>query len=99
MVCKMLGVTFTVGSGLPAGKEGPMVLAGSVVAAGVSQVEHCPASYTSSQSAMNYQFPISSARCPTWLHGHQGKSAVLGFDTSFSRFQDFRNDREKVGSA
>lgn len=25
-------------SGLPAGKEGPMVLAGSVVAAGVSQV-------------------------------------------------------------
>jgi hypothetical protein len=48
---------------------------------------------------MNYQFPISSARCPTWLHGHQGKSAVLGFDTSFSRFQDFRNDREKVGSA
>lgn len=40
MICKMMGVTFTVGSGLPAGKEGPMVLAGSVVAAGVSQVSH-----------------------------------------------------------
>lgn len=25
----------------------------------------------------------------------QGKSNVLGFDTSFSKFQDFRNDREK----
>jgi chloride channel 7 len=64
LICKMLGVTFTVASGLPAGKEGPMVHAGSVVAAGVSQ----------------------------------GKSNILGFDTSFSRFQDFRNDREKVGS-
>lgn len=29
-------------------------------------------------------------------HDHdQGKSNVLGFDTSFSKFQDFRNDREK----
>ena len=25
----------------------------------------------------------------------QGKSNVLGCDTSFSKFQDFRNDREK----
>lgn len=27
--------------------------------------------------------------------GSQGKSNVLGFDTSFSKFQDFRNDQEK----
>lgn len=40
---------------------GPMVHAGAVIAAGVSQ----------------------------------GKSNVLGCDTSFSKFQDFRNDREK----
>ena len=25
----------------------------------------------------------------------KGKSNVLGFDTSFSKFQDFRNDQEK----
>jgi H+/Cl- antiporter ClcA len=25
----------------------------------------------------------------------QGKSTTLGFDTRFSKFQDFRNDREK----
>ncbi|CAM9234025.1 unnamed protein product [Phaeothamnion confervicola] len=61
LLCKVLGVMFSVGAGLPAGKEGPMVHSGSVVAAGVSQ----------------------------------GKSNVLGCDTSFSKFQDFRNDREK----
>ncbi|CAM9910770.1 unnamed protein product, partial [Ectocarpus sp. 4 AP-2014] len=61
LLCKVLGVMFSVAAGLPAGKEGPMVHSGSVVAAGISQ----------------------------------GKSNVLGFDTSFSKFQDFRNDREK----
>jgi chloride channel 7 len=61
MLTKVLGVTFTVAGGLPAGKEGPMVHTGAVVAAGVSQ----------------------------------GKSTVLGCDTSFTKMQDFRNDREK----
>lgn len=32
---------------------------------------------------------------PPATRRHQGKSNVLGFDTSFSKFQDFRNDREK----
>lgn len=32
---------------------------------------------------------------PSIMSGSQGKSNVLGFDTSFSKFQDFRNDREK----
>jgi len=37
LLCKAFGVTFTVASGLPAGKEGPMVHSGAVIAAGVSQ--------------------------------------------------------------
>jgi len=61
LICKMLGVSFSVAGGLPAGKEGPMVHSGSVIAAGISQ----------------------------------GKSTTLGYDTSFSKFQDFRNDKEK----
>jgi chloride channel 7 len=36
--CKILGIIFSCSSGLPLGKEGPMVHAGAVVAAGVSQV-------------------------------------------------------------
>ena len=35
--CKILGIIFSCSSGLPLGKEGPMVHAGAVVAAGVSQ--------------------------------------------------------------
>jgi chloride channel 7 len=61
LLCKVLGVSFSVAAGLPVGKEGPMVHTGAVVAAGVSQ----------------------------------GKSRWLGFDTSFTKFSDFRNDREK----
>ena len=37
LVCKVVGVTFSVAAGLPVGKEGPMVHSGSVVAAGISQ--------------------------------------------------------------
>mmetsp|Transcript_32739 Transcript_32739/g.48504 ORF Transcript_32739/g.48504 Transcript_32739/m.48504 type:complete len:878 (-) Transcript_32739:106-2739(-) len=61
LVCKVVGVTFSVAAGLPVGKEGPMVHSGAVVAAGISQ----------------------------------GKTKFWGVDTSFSKFSDFRNDREK----
>jgi chloride channel 7 len=61
LICKVVGVTFSVAAGLPVGKEGPMVHSGAVVAAGISQ----------------------------------GKSRFWGVDTSFSKFSDFRNDREK----
>ena len=61
LICKVVGVTFSVAAGLPVGKEGPMVHSGAVVAAGVSQ----------------------------------GRSKLWGVDTSFSKFSDFRNDREK----
>ncbi|CAM9634919.1 unnamed protein product [Chrysoparadoxa australica] len=37
LLCKVVGVVFAVGGGLPAGKEGPMIHSGSVVAAGISQ--------------------------------------------------------------
>lgn len=63
LVCKVVGVTFSVAAGLPVGKEGPMVHSGSVVAAGISQ----------------------------------GRTKFWGVDTSFSKFSDFRNDREKRG--
>jgi len=61
LVCKVIGVTFSVAAGLPVGKEGPMVHSGSVVAAGISQ----------------------------------GRTKFWGVDTSFAKFSDFRNDREK----
>jgi hypothetical protein len=61
LLCKVCGVSFSVASGLPVGKEGPMVHTGAVVAASVSQ----------------------------------GKSRLWGVDTSWSKFPDFRNDREK----
>lgn len=61
MVCKVVGVTFSVAAGLPVGKEGPMVHSGAVVAASISQ----------------------------------GRTKFWGVDTSFSKFSDFRNDREK----
>lgn len=38
LLCKMTGIVFAVAAGLPLGKEGPMVHAGAVIAAGVSQV-------------------------------------------------------------
>ena len=37
LVCKVVGLTFSVAAGLPVGKEGPMVHSGAVVAAFVSQ--------------------------------------------------------------
>jgi chloride channel 7 len=61
LLCKVIGVAFSVAGGLPVGKEGPMVHSGAVVAAGASQ----------------------------------GKTRCWGVDTSFSKFSDFRNDREK----
>ena len=38
MVCKALGIIFSCSSGLPLGKEGPMIHIGAIIAAGVSQV-------------------------------------------------------------
>jgi hypothetical protein len=61
LICKVVGVLFSVAAGLPVGKEGPMVHSGAVVAAGISQ----------------------------------GKTRLGRLDTSFSKFSDFRNDREK----
>ena len=63
LVCRVVGVTFSVASGLPVGKEGPMIHSGSVVAAVISQ----------------------------------GRTKFWGVDTSFAKFSDFRNDREKRG--
>ena len=38
LICKVVGLIFSVSSGLPIGKEGPMVHTGAIIAAGVSQV-------------------------------------------------------------
>lgn len=45
LVCKTIGIVFAVSAGLPVGKEGPMVHAGAIVAAGVSQVGCQPVCY------------------------------------------------------
>lgn len=58
---KVLALICTVSSGLPLGKEGPMIHIGAMVAAGMSQ----------------------------------GKSSYRGFDLSFTKFQEFRNDKAK----
>jgi chloride channel 7 len=61
LFAKVVGMCFSVASGLPLGKEGPMIHAGSIVGAAVSQ----------------------------------GKSITFGFDTSWTKFQDLRNDKNK----
>ena len=61
MLGKIIGVCFTVASGLPLGKEGPMIHIGAIMGAVLSQ----------------------------------GKTITFGFDTSWTKFQDFRSDRSK----
>lgn len=61
MLAKIVGVCFSVASGLPMGKEGPMIHIGAIMGAAVSQ----------------------------------GKGITFGFDTSWTKFQDFRCDRSK----
>eukprot|EP00596_Hydrurales_sp_CCMP1899_P000306 CAMPEP_0119044320 /NCGR_PEP_ID=MMETSP1177-20130426/30604_1 /TAXON_ID=2985 /ORGANISM="Ochromonas sp, Strain CCMP1899" /LENGTH=923 /DNA_ID=CAMNT_0007014267 /DNA_START=18 /DNA_END=2789 /DNA_ORIENTATION=- len=58
---KVLGMCLSVASGLPLGKEGPMIHAGSIIGATVSQ----------------------------------GNTVTFGFNTSWTKFQDLRNDRTK----
>lgn len=58
---KVLGMCLSVASGLPLGKEGPMIHAGSIIGATVSQ----------------------------------GNTITFGFNTSWTKFQDLRNDRSK----
>lgn len=61
LVAKAIGVCFSCASGLPLGKEGPMVHIGSIMGAGISQ----------------------------------GKKTLFGYDTSWTKFQDLRNDPSK----
>ena len=58
---KVIGMCLSVASGLPLGKEGPMIHAGSIIGAAVSQ----------------------------------GNTFTFGFDTTWTVFQDFRNDSSK----
>ena len=37
LICKVVGVVFSVAGGLAVGKEGPMIHTGAVIAAGISQ--------------------------------------------------------------
>lgn len=61
LVAKVIAMCFSVSAGLPMGKEGPMVHAGGIIGALMSQ----------------------------------GYTFSLGFDTSWKRFQDLRNDINK----
>mmetsp|Transcript_30692 Transcript_30692/g.74785 ORF Transcript_30692/g.74785 Transcript_30692/m.74785 type:complete len:927 (-) Transcript_30692:282-3062(-) len=61
LFAKAGGIVMAVGSGLPVGKEGPMIHTGAIMGAGLSQ----------------------------------GKSSTFGFDTRWSKFMEFRNDKEK----
>lgn len=61
LIAKVFGMCFSVASGLPLGKEGPMIHAGAIIGALLSQ----------------------------------GYSCSLGYDRSWKRFQDLRNDINK----
>jgi H+/Cl- antiporter ClcA len=61
MVIKVCGLIFAVSSGLPVGREGPIIHTGAIVAAGLTQ----------------------------------GRRSLFGFNTSWSIFPEFRNDKEK----
>lgn len=53
LLCKGVGIIFAVASGLPLGKEGPMVLVGSIIAAELSQV----------RTSSNRMSPCGCYRC------------------------------------
>ena len=61
LITKMLSMAFASASGLPIGREGPMIHCGSIVGAAISQ----------------------------------GRTKLFGWDTSWTKFQDLRNDRSK----
>lgn len=61
LFAKLLGMCFSCASGLPLGKEGPMIHTGAILGAAISQ----------------------------------GKTIFFGIDTSWTKFQDLRNDRSK----
>lgn len=61
LIAKVIGMCFSTSTGLPIGKEGPMIHAGSIVGAALSQ----------------------------------GKTRLVGVDTSWTKYQDLRNDRSK----
>jgi len=62
VIAKVLGMCFSCSAGLPLGKEGPMIHAGSIIGAAAAL----------------------------------GQTITIGFDTSWNKFQDFRNDRSKL---
>eukprot|EP01041_Mallomonas_annulata_P003432 gene3432-6812_t len=62
VIAKVLGMCFSCAAGLPLGKEGPMIHAGSIIGAAAAL----------------------------------GQTITLGYDTSWNKFQDFRNDRSKL---
>jgi chloride channel 7 len=61
LILKSVGMVFSVASGLPIGKEGPMIHAGAIVGAAMSQ----------------------------------GRGMLFGIDTSWTKYQDLRNDCAK----
>jgi chloride channel 7 len=61
LFAKIAGMCLSTSSGLPIGKEGPMIHAGSITGAALSQ----------------------------------GKTKLIGVDTSWTKYQDLRNDRSK----
>ena len=61
LLAKVAGMSLSTSSGLPIGKEGPMIHAGSITGAALSQ----------------------------------GKTQLIGVDTSWTKYQDLRNDRSK----
>ena len=88
LVCKVVGIIFAYSSGLPLGKEGPMVHAGAVIAAGVSQGQFtlsnmCPRPRASLLSGL-WRGPRDEER------DTDRREAMR----SFHEQQDFRNDKE-----
>jgi chloride channel 7 len=75
LICKVVGVAFSVSAGLPVGKEGPMFHIGAIVGAGMSQ---------------GRSFGGCSLHCCPCC-----RPSTSLIDTSFTKFSDFRNDREK----
>lgn len=55
LICKVLGVTFSVAAGLPVGKEGPMVHSGAVVAASISQGKTTSSWFDTSQFSGDFR--------------------------------------------
>lgn len=102
LICKLVGITFSVAAGFPIGMEGPMVHSGSIVGALVCQGgQSCNRKYDLNNRSRQIKCCWSrTGYTGTRTCDDDENDNIDNVDTdedeaSFGAFSEFRNDREK----